>query len=314
MLSLKNTCYNRSRKDGMKLEIRQLEYFLAVCETGSFTRAAERLYVSQPAVTAAIRALEDELGILLFDRKQKLASLTAEGKIFATHVQQVMHGISQTLEEIDAMKNLASGVLNIGLNPFCALPDFCDIVKSFAARYPAIKIKLTEADDTDLINLLIDDKLDLAILCSSPSSNALSMQSLPAQEILLCFQRRHRFHRQNSVTPAEFLPEPLLLPDADSTYRKELLRKLKLAADLQPTLESSHIQTIKSLLSANLGLSLLPEPCCYSDTELATAAIEPPIYLEPCLARKEARHLSHAAEAFLACVSEALGGENNDTK
>ena len=77
------------------MEIRQLEYFLAVSDTGSFTRAAERLYVSQPAVTNAIRSLEEELGIQLFDRNQKLVSLTAEGQIFATHVEQVMHGIDR---------------------------------------------------------------------------------------------------------------------------------------------------------------------------------------------------------------------------
>ena len=91
------------------MEIRQLEYFLMVSRVNSFTRAAERLYVSQPAVTNAVRSLEEELGIQLFDRSQKQALLTTEGKIFFAHVEQIMNGISNTLEEINSLKNLSDG-------------------------------------------------------------------------------------------------------------------------------------------------------------------------------------------------------------
>ena len=290
-----------------KLELRQLEYFLAVNATGSFTRAAERLYVSQPAVTNAIRSLEDELGILLFDRRQKLASLTAEGKIFAAHVEQVMQGISQTLEEIDAMKNLTSGILNVGLNPFCTLEEFCHVIQSFSKSYPAIKLKLIEADDAELVKLLIDDKLDLAILCAPNECNVLSTQKLPLQEIVVCCSRKHSLHRQNSITTTDFLAEPLLLPEATSSYVKELRRKLNLADQkLQPTITVAQIHTITTLVAANLGISLLPEAIC--DNNIATITMQPPIYLEPFLAWKSNHHLSHAAEAFLHCVTEELGG------
>ena len=291
------------------MEIRQLEYFLAIKATGSFTRAAERLYVSQPAVTNAIRALEDELGILLFDRKQKLASLTAEGKIFAAHVEQVMQGISQTLEEIDAMKNLTSGVLSIGLNPFYALDDFCHAIKSFNKLYPAIKLKLVEADEADLLNMLIDDKLDFAILCAQNESNVLRTKKLPAQEIVVCCSNKHRFHNQNSITLNDFLAEPLLLPEASNSYQKELVKKLNLlATELQPIITVAQIQTLKALVTANIGITLLPAVICNSDKNIATAAMKPPIYLEPFLAWKSNRHLSHAAEAFLHCITEEFGG------
>lgn len=291
------------------MEIRQLEYFLAIKATGSFTRAAERLYVSQPAVTNAIHALEDELGILLFDRKQKLASLTAEGKIFATHVEQVMQGISQTLEEIDAMKNLTSGALNIGLNPFYALTDFCNIIQGFNKSYPAIKLKFIEADDQDLTKLLVDDKLDFAILCSPNESNVLSTQKLPTQEIVVCCSCKHRFHKQNSIMLTDFLAEPLLLPESAHNYQKEIIKKLKLSAtELKPIITAAQVQTLKALVAANLGITLLPEAICASDKNIVTAAMNPPIYLEPFLAWKNNRHLSNAAKAFWRCVTEELGG------
>lgn len=292
-----------------RLELRQLEYFLAVNATGSFTRAAERLYVSQPAVTNAIRALEDELGILLFDRKQKLASLTAEGKIFAAHVEQVMQGISQTLEEIDAMKNLASGVLNIGLSPFYALNNFCHVIKSFNKSYPAIKLKLSEADDEDLTKLLVDDKLDFAILCAPNASSVLRTCKLPAQEIAVCCSSKHRFYQKNSISLTDFLAEPLLLPEASNSYTKELTRNLNLSGqELQPIISVTQVQTLKTLVAADLGITLLPKAVCDSDNNITTVALNPPIYLEPILTWKTNRHVSHAAEAFLRCMTEELGG------
>ena len=292
------------------MEIRQLEYFLAVNATGSFTRAAERLYVSQPAVTNAIRALEDELGILLFDRKQKLASLTAEGKIFAAHVEQVMQGISQTLEEIDAMKNLASGVLNIGVNPFYALEDFSHALKGFHGHYPAIQLKLIEADDIDLTKMLIDDKLDFAILYAQNDCNVLSTQQLPLQEIVVCCSPKHHLHSKNSVALNDFLTEPLLLTETTCSYSKELIKKLNISASqLQPIIAANHMQTLKALVAANLGLTLLPKAVCTDGNNLTSLSINPPIYLKPWLAWKRNRHLSHAAEAFLRCITEEFGGK-----
>lgn len=293
-----------------RLEIRQLEYFLAVNATGSFTRAAERLYVSQPAVTNAIRALEDELGILLFDRKQKSASLTTEGKIFAAHVEQVMQGISQTLEEIDAMKNLASGILNIGLNQFYALADLCHVIKSFNKSYSAIKLKFIEADDEDLTKLLVDDKLDFAILCASSVSSALRTCKLPAQEITIGCSHKHRFYQKKSISLSDFLEEPLLLPEASNSYTKELTRKLNLSAqELQPIISVAQVQTLKTLVAADLGITLLPKAVCDSDNNMAAVALNLPIYLEPVLSWKDNRHLSHAAEAFLRCLTKELGGK-----
>lgn len=114
------------------MEICQLEYFLAVKNAGSFTRAAEHLYVSQPAVTSAIRSLESELGITLFDRSQGKASLTAEGRIFSAHVEEIMKGVVTTIRDMDAMKSLSSGTLAIGIPPSCHChPSFPSSPASF---------------------------------------------------------------------------------------------------------------------------------------------------------------------------------------
>lgn len=290
------------------MEIRQLEYFLAVSNTGSFTRAAERLYVSQPAVTNAIRSLEDELGILLFDRNQKLATLTAEGKIFAAHVEQVMHGISQTIEEIDAIKSLSGGTLKLGISPLCSLPDLMRELRKFHEQYPSIKLRLFEYEDDVLISYLIDDKLDMAILSARGEGSSLEYLPLAAQEMVVCFNRRHPFHRKNTVTLAEIKQENVIMPPVGCGFRRGITATL--GDNWQWQMEVSQIQNIKGLVMAGMGVALLPETICESDDELRTAAIEPPVYLDPLLAYKKNRHLSHAAEAFKQQLDEELRGND----
>lgn len=126
------------------MEFRQLEYFLAVKNAGSFTRAAEHLYVSQPAVTSAIRSLESELGITLFDRSQGKASLTAEGRIFSAHVEEIMKGVVTTIRDMDAMKSLSSGTLAIGISSFLSLPSVLSLIARFLSDHPGIECRVQE--------------------------------------------------------------------------------------------------------------------------------------------------------------------------
>ena len=284
------------------MEIRQLEYFLMVSRVNSFTRAAERLYVSQPAVTNAVKSLEDELGIQLFDRSQKQALLTTEGKIFFAHVEQIMTGISNTLEEINSLKNLGAGVVNIGLTSLGGIPSSVFLLKEFVESYPNIKISVREDETEKLQKLLVEDKLDFAFIFSGEEKSALAYLKLPPQELTLCCNRRHRFRRQNVLPLEELLSEPLILHKST---------KENFAKNFQNVVaEISHVQTIKSLVSAGIGVSILPEEIFEQDDNLIGVAIEPPIYLQPVIAYKKNRKQSHAAEAFLASVNKGVVEKN----
>lgn len=284
------------------MEIRQLEYFLMVSRVNSFTRAAERLYVSQPAVTNAVKSLEDELGIQLFDRSQKQALLTTEGKIFFAHVEQIMTGISNTLEEINSLKNLGAGVVNIGLTSLGGIPSSVFLLKEFVESYPNIKISVREDETEKLQKLLVEDKLDFAFVFSGEEKSALAYLKLPPQELTLCCNRRHRFRRQNVLPLEELLSEPLIL---HKSTKENLAKKFQ-----NVVAEISHVQTIKSLVSAGIGVSILPEEIFEQDDNLIGVAIEPPIYLQPVIAYKKNRKQSHAAEAFLASVNKGVVEKN----
>lgn len=289
------------------MEIRQLEYFLTVTQAGSFTRAAERLYVSQPAITNAVRSLEEELGIQLFDRSQKQAMLTAEGRIFAAHVEQVMHGISNTLEEIRAIKDLAGGVLKIGLTGLGGLGPCPIFLKKFHDSYPNVRLEITEGDSSFLQGQLMDDKLELAFMLRPPQSReagAFDLTELPPQELMVCASRQHRFRRKNSLSLGD-LAEEKLIAYGDSFYL-DLLQK---AGSQPPLLTSRHINTLLSLIAEGTCLAILPESLASRYDEAILIPIEPPLFITPVAAIKSGRHLSHAAEAMLAIIQ---GGGQND--
>ncbi len=277
------------------MEIRQLEYFLMVSRVNSFTRAEERLYVSQPAVTNAIRSLEDELGIQLCDRNQKQALLTAEGKIFCAHVEQLMAGISNTLEEIHAIKNLKSGVLHIGLTATGAVRPFVKLLKNFMESFPNITIQLAERDTATLQGMLIENKLDLAFLRTAQEKSVLVYKKIAAQEFFICCGRGHKFRRKNVLRLEELADEKFIFL-SDAAYRQAVG---KLLPGANVVLESANVQTVKNFVAEEFGITILPDSLAESDDNLTLIPLEPPLIVELMLVRKGNRRLSHAAEAFL---------------
>ena len=275
------------------MEIRQLEYFLMVSRLNSFTRAAERLFVSQPAVTNAVRSLEDELGIQLFDRNQKQALLTAEGKIFCAHIEQLMEGISNTLEEIHAIKNLKGGVLHIGLTAAGAVRPFVKLLKNFMESFPNIKIRLTESDTAALQGMLIENKLDLAFLWAEREKSVLTYKKIAAQEFFVCCGRRHKFRRKNVLRLEELADEKFILLNDSRRFVENILPGVNIV------LESAHVQTVKNFVAEEFGIAILPDSLVEFDDNLTIIPLEPPLMTDLMLVIKNNRRLSHAAEAFL---------------
>ena len=285
------------------MEIRQLEYFRMVSEVNSFTRAAERLYVSQPAVTNAIRSLEEELGIQLFDRSQKQVLLTAEGEIFYRHVERILRGITTTLMEIDALRNLSEGTIRLGITAMAGLRPIVSRLKAFRESYPNIHIAFYEADTEQLQRALIEDRLDGAFLFRGMENTALSYLSLPQQEIVLCCERHHALRRKNSISLEELREEHLLLPKEGSLFRKVLDKAFAdRGISAAGAFSCSQVALLQRLAAAGIGVAFLPESLADRADDLACVALEPPFFLSPAYAWHTGHHLSHAARAFLEAV------------
>ena len=283
------------------MELRQLEYFLMVSDLTSFTRAAERLYVSQPAVTNAVRSLEEELGIQLFDRSQRKVALTTEGKIFYRHIQNIMRGISTTLSEINDLKSHNRGHLTIGVTPLAGIPSTSRLLAEFRAAYPNISISLVEDNVRTLLELLHTNKLDFAFVFDLPEQEQARLHCLPLpqEELMVCCSRHHRLCRMNSVTLTALTEEAFILMDTSCHFRQLVVKHFEEADSMPPvSIECPQVQLLKSLVASEVGLSILPACIIDRDTELSAVPLAPPIYLHPVLVYKADKLLSHAAQAF----------------
>jgi DNA-binding transcriptional LysR family regulator len=149
------------------MELRQLEYFLAVAEEANFTRAAERVHISQSGVSAQIRQLERELGQALLDRSGRSVRLTEVGAAVLPYAQAALDAVAGARLAVDQLAGLVRGQIRFGMVSGCALPVVPELLAGFHRRYPGVGITLTEDDSDRLVASLREGRLDLALAGSA---------------------------------------------------------------------------------------------------------------------------------------------------
>jgi DNA-binding transcriptional LysR family regulator len=146
------------------MELRQLEYLVAVAEEASFTRAAERVRVAQPGVSARVRRLEGELGQPLLDRSGRTVRLTAVGAAVLPYARAALEAAAGARLAVDEHTGLLRGRVAVGMVVACGLPDLPDLLEAFHAEHPAVEMTLTEANSDQLIEAIRAGRIDLALI------------------------------------------------------------------------------------------------------------------------------------------------------
>ncbi|MBL9214216.1 MAG: LysR family transcriptional regulator [Opitutaceae bacterium] len=241
------------------MEIYQLRYLLAVAETGNFTKAAQRVFVSQPSLSQQILNLEEEFGQKLFHRLGRKVVLTESGKLLVEGARRVLHEADQT---IGALKSdpLLGPKVSVGAIPTVA-PFFLPAVLAHC-RANEIRINLQTREDfsRDLIEALLDGRLDWALLSLPLNEPRLRVEKLYAEPLLLAVAATHRLATAPSVTFGDLRDETFIQLGDTSTLAGQIQR---FAGDLDFEPRVGHLcgqlATVKSLTSMGLGVSVLPQ-------------------------------------------------------
>ena len=154
------------------MELHQLEYFVAVAEEASFTRAATRVHVAQPGVSAQVRRLESELGQQLLDRSGRSVRLTEVGSAVLPFARAALDAVANARLAVDELSGLVRGQVAVGMVSGCALPVLAELLAGFHDLYPGVGITLTEDNSDCLVGLLRDGRLDLALIGSAGEAAA----------------------------------------------------------------------------------------------------------------------------------------------
>ncbi len=285
------------------MEFSSLQAFLAVADTGSFSRAAERLYLTQPAVSKRLASLEDELGIRLFDRMGRNVRLTHAGEVLLDkardillHAQDMKHIASNLQTEI-------SGVLTLGTSHHIGLHRLPPVLKDFRSRYPRVNLDIRFLDSEAACSAVAKAELEMAVV-TLPNEPAAKLQLRPVWEDTLYFVAApgHPLARQARVTLQDLSCHPAVLP-GPSTYTRSILDRVLQKHNLELTLgmSTNYLETLKMLAEINLGWSLLPQ----SMLDQASLSILPvDVHLSRSLGvvTHTDRTLSNPAKALLSCL------------
>jgi LysR family cyn operon transcriptional activator len=196
------------------LDIRHLRYFLAVAEAGSFSRAADRLGISQPNISQQLRDLEVALRVPLFQRRGKRILLTSAGLIFQEHARSILRQIDTFLEELSTEPGRFRGALHLGVVPILNLTLTPQLIGMFASTHPGISLNVEEISSTDIETALEEGRMDVGLGFLTRHSPNLRYERLCTDQFALIVHESHRWAKRRVIGLGELHQERLLqLPD-----------------------------------------------------------------------------------------------------
>ena len=245
------------------MDLRRLEIFAKVAELGSFSRAAEALFLTQPTVSEHIRALEDELGVQLLDRLGRGATPTRAGHLFLGYASRILGLAREARQAIDQFQGRMSGELVVGGSTIPGeylLPAW---IGEFKAKYPDISITLLIGDSRQVTEWIEDGRVELAIVGARPASRAVESRELMTDELVVVVPAGHPWSARESVALADLRDEPMIVRERGSGSREATERALAaVGLDLgafRVAGEMGSTQAIKQGVRAGLGISLISQ-------------------------------------------------------
>lgn len=283
------------------MDIRQLRYFVAIAEHGSFSRAAEFLHVAQPALSLHVRNMEAALGTPLLFRSPRGVVPTEAGVILLHHARTVLDQITVAEEEIRGHRNDPAGEVRLGLPGTIAEILAVPLITAVHARYPKIRLRIAEAMSGFVLEWMQEGRIDLAVLYAQAAEHGISTEALLEESLL--FFGPPALAARNRLPPAgepirfaTVTQQPLILPAKGHGLRELLNRQaLSAAKQLEPVIEVDSYNNIKSLVIEGLGFSVLPENAIASDAAQGRLLSWP--IAAPAIRRTV--HLAHSRDRFM---------------
>ena len=282
------------------MQIRQLEYFQMVGKTESMQKAAVLLNVSQPSITVAIKKLEEELQVNLFERNGKRLTLTHEGKLFLTRAEDILARIQYSLEEMNDYHAEVADTLKIGITPIAGAVIFPEIFERINSQYPHFQAEFTEEGSLAIQALLEKGELDLGILIFPAELKTLETITIAVEPIHVCFAKSHPLNDRSVVAFEQLQQHPFLVFKED-TYSRQLVFAECEKHHFTPKVvfASRQVETIIGLVEAGAGISFLPQRIIQKHPNIGSCPLAEPIAIHVGVAWNKGKYLSKAGQRFI---------------
>lgn len=291
------------------MDLSQLEIFLSIAEEKSFSRAAEKMLRTQPAISITIKRLEEELGESLFDRSSKNGSLTEAGRVLLSYAQRMLNLRDEAIEAVGELRGMFRGRLTIGANESTSLYLLPPLLMEYRKRFPNIKIEVFR-NISEKIPLEVSERnLDFGFLSYDPMHPNLQSLEIHRDELVLVVPPKHRLAKQSLVTVKDLGEEQFVAHNVKTPSRTKIFELFaQYRTPLNICLELATLETIKEFVLLNAGIAILPRLAVEAEISSGKLAEVPVkgMKIEKTLRlvyRREAS-LSHAAKSFLDIVKE----------
>jgi len=291
------------------MELRVLEYFLAVAREGTISGAADTLHITQPTLSRQLRDLEKELGVTLFARGHRHVTLTNEGMLLRQRAEEILSLVTKTEEDISASGQNISGTLNIGAGETRAFELVADAIARLQAQHPGIKVNLFSSDSATITERLDKGLLDFGVVIDPVDLTRYEFISLPQKDAwVLAVPEDDPLAKKSTITPQDIGNHPVMYsvrPENDNLLTKW---------------HGSHLNAVcrfnlfynALLMAEKNGAYILTMEMSYPlKNGLVTVPLDPPVEVGLSLIHKKDQVMTDAMQAFLTTIKTIMAGKAN---
>ncbi|MFT5548418.1 MAG: DNA-binding transcriptional LysR family regulator [Candidatus Azotimanducaceae bacterium] len=244
----------------MLMQLSQVTAFITIAELESFSLAAERLHITQPAVSKRIRQLEQSMKTSLFDRIGKRSILTPNGLAFLPHAERILHEVKTYRSSLVGQNDKPSGSLTLATSHHIGLHRLPQILRDFKIKYPQVDLDLHFMDSEDACAAVANSEIELAIVTLPENADAkLNLETIWIDTLQIVLAPDHPLANDDHIDQLKLLDYPAILPSMGTFTRRIINNYFSTNKDhIKIILETNYLETIKVMVSANLGWSMLP--------------------------------------------------------
>ncbi len=284
------------------MELDQLKGFFHVAKLKSFTRAAGKMYLTQPAISLQIKALEKELGEKLFERTGRRVSLTMAGEVLFRLAEEIVTKLDEIRCVIGELHDLERGRCVLGTSDTTSLYFIPELIKEYREAHPKIELQVRNRISQEVVRLVLDCEVDLGIVTLPVEEPRLTVVPLFKHPLACVVASAHPLSNRRSIRASDLRGEPMVALERNSTTRRRIDAYLA-ASGVQPrtAIELSSFETIKKFVAIGLGVAIVPERAATSASDgirTVRFAKSPPCIQLGAIYRKD-RFLPHPVRVFL---------------
>lgn len=240
------------------MNLRDLQYLVALAETRHFGRAAERCHVSQPTLSAQLKKLEEYLGVALIERRPRKVALTASGEAVIERARRMLQGAEDIRALARASQDPLAGPLKVGLIPTLGPYLLPRVMPRIAQALPKLALLLHEYQTAPLVQRVLDGELDLAILALPADTKGLQTRPLFAEAFLVAMPEQNRLASKRRLRTPDLAGEKLLLLEEGHCLREHALEACSRAGAEEQGFRATSLETLRQMVASGAGITLLP--------------------------------------------------------